>query len=136
MLCDYFLTCYFHKKKIIQPTVKSAYFIITYRNFIAIRMYMHFQQLSWTTNSWKKNAHNSSLIDVINHKSRGRWNCCTSLEISVILPKPLHLLFSDAAKQTKIAWYSSSIFMFMFIDLFLPPCFLFLLLFGWNSRFD
>lgn len=70
--------------------------------------------------------------DVINHKSQGRWNCCTGLEVSAILWKPLHLLFCDTAKQTKNAWYSSSIFMFMFIH----QCFLFFLLFGLKNRFD
>jgi len=49
----------------------------------------------------KKRPYSILTADVINHKSQGRWNCCTGWEISAILPKPLHLLFYNTAKQTK-----------------------------------
>lgn len=106
--------------------------------FFAVRTNMHYYQLSLLkkTVGKKKCLYSFFPADVINHKSRDRWNCCRDLEISTVLPKPLHLLFCDTAKQTKIAWYSSSIFMFMFICLFCPQHCLVCLLFGLKNRLD
>lgn len=99
---------------------------------------MHFLSAEFTKKTLGKKKCPCSFLpaDVINHKSQDRWNCCRGLEISTALPKPLHLLFCDTAKQTKTAWYSSSIFLFMFICLFCPQHCLVYLLFGLKNRLD
>lgn len=132
------LTSYFHKQRIIKPAGKCTYFTISKDSFFGCGNLHAFLSAEFTEETVGKKKCLCSFLpaDVINHKSQDRWNCCRGLEISTTLPQPLHLLFCDTAKQTKITWYSSSIFVFMFICLFCPQHCLVYLLFGLKNRLD